>query len=324
MRALVCTALTGIDALAVSHTWPEPVMRAGQVTIAVAAAGLNFPDLLMLSGAYQHKPEPPFVPGMEGAGTITHVASDVDPTLIGRRVMFNARGAFAERVAVDAAELASMPEAWTIEEAAAFPVAAKTAYHALVHRAGLQTGETLVVHGASGGTGHMAIKIGHALGARVIATTGDLAKGDRLRQFGADDVLDSRTTDLGDRLKAASGGRGVDVVFDPIGGAVFDASLKGSAFGARLLIIGFVAEAPNQVRTNYALIKGLSILGVRAGEAARRDPRIAADYASALPKLAVAADLRPHLHASYALENASAAFSTMRERDVIGKLVIKP
>lgn len=324
MRALVCRTLTGIDGLAVEENWPEPQLRSGQVAVTVAAAGLNFPDLLMLSGAYQHKPELPFVPGMEGAGTITHAAAGVDPDMIGRRVMFSARGAFAQRVAVDVGEVAEIPNTWTMAQAAAFPIIAKTAYHALVHRAALKAGETLVVHGASGGTGHMAVKIGRALDARVIATSGDPAKSNLIKQFGAQTVFDSRAPDLADQLKAASGGRGVDVVFDPIGGVVFDKSLKASAFGARLLVIGFVAEAPNQVRTNYALIKGLSILGVRAGEAARHDPAIAADYRMALPRLAATADLTPHIHATVALDDAAAAFSQMRARRFVGKLVITP
>jgi NADPH:quinone reductase len=322
MRALVCRTLSGIDGLHVVDDWPEPVMRVGEVLIRVAAAGLNFPDLLMLSGAYQHKPDPPFVPGMEGAGRIIAVAAGVDQTMIGRDVMFSARAAFAEHVTVDVAELADVPAGWSLTEAAAFPVIAKTAFHALVHRARLQASETIVVHGASGGTGHMAVKIGRALGARVIATSGDPAKTEALTRFGADTVLDARAPDLADRMKAASGGRGVDVVFDPIGGAVFDASLKAAAFGARLLVIGFVADAPNQVRTNYALIKGLSILGVRAGEAARRKPEIAADYKTALPKLATSEDLRPHIHATFGLNDATAAFNQMRARNVIGKLVV--
>jgi NADPH:quinone reductase len=323
MHALVCTALTGIAALRVEAR-AEPIARPCEVVVAVQAAGLNYPDLLMTTGSYQHKPDPPFVPGLEGAGVIVDIGPNGDRTLLGQRVMFSARGAFAERVAVAAAETSIVPEGWSIEQAAAFPVAGRTAFHALVHRAALRTGETLLVHGASGGVGHLAVKLGKALGAIVIATTGDPSKADFLRACGADHVVDTRCSDLADRIKSANNDRGVDVVLDSVGGALFDASLKAAAFGARILVVGFVAAQPNTVRTNYILIKGLSMLGVRAGEAARHNPAIAESYRTALPMLAAEHALTPHVHAAFAFKEAHKAFQTLAARDFVGKLVIQP
>ncbi len=323
MRALVCRSLTGIAGLQWSDGQAEPAVGAGQVLISVSAAALNFPDLLMLEGKYQHRPDPPFVPGIEGAGDVVAVGHGVDSRLIGRRVMFAARGTLAERVCVGVDELIDVPDGWSWGEAAAFPVAAKTAYHALVHRARLQAGETLLVHGASGGTGHMAVKLGKALGARVIATGGDAGKLEQVRTFGADAVVLTGGDDLADRIKTCAGDRGIDVVFDPVGGAGFEASLKAARFGARILIIGFTAGAPKTVRTNYALIKGLSILGVRAGEAARNDPAVAADYAVALPRLAADDDLRPQVDSRFPLAQAVSAFERLASRLVVGKVVVE-
>jgi NADPH:quinone reductase len=236
--------------------------------------------------------------------------------------MFGARGTFAERVAVSVNELADVPPGWSMTTAAAFPVVARTAYHALVHRAGLLSGETLLVHGAAGGTGHMAVKLGKVCGARVIATG---SSPDRLAQviaIGADIVLDSRADDLAERIKAAAP-RGVDVTFDPVGGAVFEASLKASAFGGRIAVVGFTSGDHNTVRTNYALIKGLSILGVRAGEAARHDPGIAADYVRELPRLAATYNLAPHVGTTFPLGEAAKAFACLAARAVVGKVVIE-
>lgn len=322
MRAIVVRKLGGPEGLDLVPDHPALSARPGHAIVALEAAALNFPDILTLQGTYQHKQEPPYIPGMEGAGRVVSVGEGVAAQLIGRAVMVSARGTFAEQVAVSAGELTRIPEGWTWGQAAAFPIIAKTAYHALVHRARLQAGEWLVVHGAAGGTGHMAVKLGKALGGRVIATARDAPRRALLADLGADITIDSGADDLAEQLKAASGGRGVDVVFDPVGGAVFEASLKAAAFGARIMAIGFTAGAPNAVRTNYALIKGLSILGVRAGEAARKDPRIATDYAIALPRLAAAHDLRPHIGETFPLDQAALAFDRLAARAVVGKIVL--
>lgn len=321
MRAIVARRLGGPDVLELATDVEPPQARAGQVVVAVSAAALNFPDLLTLQGTYQHRQEAPYVPGMEGVGRVVSVGPGVDDGWLGRRVMFGARATLAELVAASVAELVEAPVSWSDQTAAAFPVISRTAYHALVQRARLAAGETLLVNGAAGGTGHMAVKLGKALGARVVAT----ARGaDRLQQvaaFGADALVDNDAQDLADRIKSVAP-EGVHVVFDPVGGKVFEAALKASAFGGRIAVVGFAAGSHDTVRTNYALIKGLSILGVRAGEAARRDPRIAAAYARELPRLAAAHDLAPHVGAVFALEDAAAAFACLMGRGAFGKVVI--
>ena len=201
------------------------------------------------------------------------------------------------------------------------PVIAKTAYHALVHRARLQPGEWLVVHGAAGGTGIWPSNSARP-GCKRDRNARDPARRAALAALGADIAIDSGADDLAEQLKASAGGRGVDVVFDPVGGGVFDASLEAAAFGGRILIIGFTAGAPNTVRTNYGPIKGLSILGVRAGEAARKDPRLAADYAAELPRLTAVHDLRPHIGETHSLAAAGTALDRLAARAVVGKIVL--
>jgi NADPH:quinone reductase len=322
MRAIIVRKLGGPEHLELVMDHAVPIAQGGQVIVAVAAAALNFPDILTLQGTYQHKQEPPYVPGLEGAGVVEIVGPGVDAAWIGRRVMFSARGTLATRVAVSVDELSDVPPLWTMTQAAGFPVVCKTAYHALVHRAGLLPGETLLVHGAAGGTGHMAVKLAKVLGARVIATGRSPERLAQVRAMGADVVLDSRGDDLAERIKAAAP-RGVNVTFDPVGGAVFEASLKAAAFGGRIAVIGFTAGEPNTVRTNYALIKGLSILGVRAGEAARHDAGIAADYVRELPRLAAAYDLAPHVGATFNLADTAQAFDCLASRAVVGKVVVE-
>jgi NADPH:quinone reductase len=322
MRAILATSIGGPEHLVLVHDRPTPESRAGHAVVAVAAAGLNFPDILTLQGTYQHKQEPPYVPGMEGAGVVQSVGPDGDPHWIGRSVMFSVRGSLAERVSVPFADLADVPAGWSLEAAAGFAVVAKTAYHALVHRAALKAGETLLVHGAAGGTGHLAVKLGKALGARVIATGRNPARLAMVKAMGADVVIDSQGADLADRIKAVAP-RGIDVTFDPVGGAVFDASLKASAFGGRIAVVGFTSGEPNTVRTNYALIKGLSILGVRAGEAARHSPHVAEDYAKHLPRLAATSDIQPHVGAMFAMPDTADAFRCLATSAVPGKVVIR-
>jgi NADPH2:quinone reductase len=322
MRALVCERLEGLGALRLRDDWPEPTARAGGVVVRMHAAGLNFPDLLMTEGKYQHRAEPPYVPGLEGAGVVTSIGPDVDHTWIGRPVIVSARGTFAERVAVGIDAVTPMPDGWSFAEAAGFRVVAVTAYNALVHRARLRAGEWLLVTGASGGTGHMAVKIGKALGARVIATGTDPDKRAIVASLGADHTVDARCPDLVDDIKAATGGRGVDVVFDPVGGDGFDASLKAAAPGARIAIVGFAGGSPNTVRTNYLLIKNLTLLGIRAGEAARENPGVAEDYRTALPAFAARHDLKPRIAATLPFDEAVAAFRLLAGRHIVGKVVV--
>lgn len=320
MRAMVCERLGGPEGLHLREM-PAPHARDGKVVVKLHAAAINFPDILTIAGTYQHKQTPPFVPGHEGAGIVTAVGKTTEAWL-GKSVMVAARGCYCEQVAVAADTLMELPRNWSFAEGAAFPVVGRTAYHALVHRARLQPGETLLVNGASGGTGHLAVKLGKALGARVIATGADAGKLSKLTAIGADETVVLGGTDDASRIKEASGGAGVDVVFDPVGGPAFEAALKACRFGARVLIIGFTSGTHNTVRTNYALIKGLSILGVRAGEAARHDRSLAADYDRELPKLAAKFDIKPVIGATYPLAQAAAALRTLQSRKLVGKIVL--
>lgn len=321
MRAMVCERLGGPEGLHLREL-PSPQAREGKVVVSLHAASINFPDILTIAGTYQHKQTPPFVPGHEGAGIVSAVGSKVDESWLGKSVMVAAKGCYAEKIAVPVEALMTLPSRWDFAAGAAFPVIGRTAYHALVHRARLQPGETLLVNGASGGTGHMAVKLGMALGARVIATGADAGKLAKLKSIGADEIVVLGGTDDAARIKEASGGTGVDVVFDPVGGPAFEAALKACRFGARVLVIGFTSGTHNTVRTNYALIKGLSILGVRAGEAARHDIALAADYDRELPKLAAAHDIKPIIAASYPLAQAPVALRTLQSRKLVGKIVL--
>jgi NADPH:quinone reductase len=322
VRALVCERLEGIGALRVRDDWPEQVMGDDTVRVRMTAAALNFPDLLMTEGLYQHRAEAPYIPGLEGAGVVVAVAQDLPSSWVGRRVMVSTRGTFAAEVVVRPDDLHEVPPGWTDAEAAAFRVVGITAFHALVHRARVQAGDTVLVTGAAGGTGHMAVKMAKALGARVIGVVRTVAKAEAVRALGADHVVLAEGEDLADRIKSTAGGRGVDVVFDPVGGAVFDAALKATAPGGRIAIVGFAGGAPNSVKTNYALIKGLTLLGIRAGEAARQNPAVAADYREALARLAVTHDLRPVIGATYAFVDAPRAFVDLAVHGTVGKIVV--
>lgn len=324
MKAIVVDRLGDPSVLQVKEL-PIPQPGPSDVLIRVAAASVNFPDILMLSAGYQHKPELPFVPGMEGAGTIAATGAAVDGWQPGDRVIFGMRpGAFAQYVRVPAGSLMRAPEGWSMAEASAFRVGAVTAYHALVHRAQLRPREVLLVHGASGGVGLAAVQLGKHLGARVIATGGDDARLAVVSAQGADMVINYRTTDFVPVVKAVTDGNGADVVFDPVGAEVLEKSMRAAAYGARLLVVGFTAGGPSRIMSNHVLIKGLSILGVRAGESARRgSARYAEDYATRLPELAAQGVMRPHVSHRFHMEQAADAYRALIERQVIGKAVIE-
>ncbi|HXZ85241.1 MAG TPA: NADPH:quinone oxidoreductase family protein [Myxococcota bacterium] len=221
---------------------PDPVPRAGEVVLEVEAAGCNFFDILLVQGKYQMKPSFPFVPGAEVAGTVRELGSDVRGFAVGDRVFAGlSLGAFAERVAVPATALQRMPDAMSFAEGAAFPVVYPTSYAALVYRASLRAGETLLVHAAAGGVGIAAVQIGKALGARVIATAGSAEKLEVARRAGADTVIDYSRGDWVEAVKQATQGRGADVIYDPVGGEIFDGSLRCIAWSGRLLVIGFAS-----------------------------------------------------------------------------------
>ena len=326
MRALVCNALGAPSTLKIENR-PIPRPRAREVVVQVGAAAVNFPDVLTVAGLYQHKPELPFVPGMEGAGRILGVGKEVVDWRKDDCVIFGVRpGAFAEYVRVpdNDRQLMALPSGWSWAEGAGFRVAAQTAYHALVHRAALKAGETVLVHGASGGVGLAAVQLAKHLGATVIATGGDDGRLAIVKQSGADHVVNYRDRDFIAAVKELTGGKGCNVVYDPVGGEVLEKSMRIAAYGARLLIVGFTSGGPSRLMSNHILIKGLSVLGVRAGETPLKiAPEQGRDYVEQLPRLAAQGVMRPHISHRFPMERAADAFRALTDRQVVGKAVIE-
>lgn len=324
MRALICDTLTDdFSGLSVKDI-PVPEVGAGEVLVHVAAASVNFPDLLMSQGKYQMKPELPFTQGMECAGIVEAVGEGVTDFAPGDRVVGgNKTGAFAEYAVLPAAGLSRVPEAMGFAEAAAYPAAYLTAYVALVRRANLQAGETLLVHGASGGVGMAAVDVGKLLGATVIATSASDRKLDTVLAHGADYVINV-SQGFRDKVKTLTGGRGADVIFDPVGGDVFDESVRCIAFDGRLLVIGFTSGRIPEVKVNMPLIKGFSVVGVRAGEYGRRFPQRGKENMAAIWKWAAEGKTRPRVHAELPLEDWREAYRLLTDREVVGKVVLRP
>ncbi|MFN7180247.1 NADPH:quinone oxidoreductase family protein [Hyphomonas sp.] len=321
MKALVCRELLPDYAgVAIEdRLLPEP--GAGEVRVRIKAASLNFPDLLMTEGKYQLKPDLPFVLGMEFAGIVDEVGAGVEALAPGDEVAGgNRTGAFAEYAVVPAAALRKKPKALSFAAAASYGAAYLTAYVALVRRGNLQAGETLLVHGASGGVGLAAVDVGRLLGATVIATSGSETKRARLKEFGVEHVL----PDAGFRgaVKDLTGGRGADVIYDPVGGDVFDESVRCIAFDGRLLVIGFTSGRIPSVNVNMPLIKGFSVVGVRAGEYGRQFPERGRENQAAIWQWAEEGRVRPLVHAEVPLADWRRAFEMMRDRQVVGKVAI--
>lgn len=294
----------------------------GMIRVRMRAASVNFPDILTIQGKYQHKPELPFSPGMEGAGDVIAVGEDVTSFRPGDRVVIGAKqGCFAEEAVVPAAAARGLPAAVSYVHGAAYPVAYLTAYVALVRRGALRAGETLLVHGAAGGVGLAAVDLGKLLGARVIATASSEEKRAFLNTYGADHVLPS--SGFREAVKALTAGRGADVIYDPVGGDVFDESVRCIAFDGRLLVIGFAGGRIPTVSVNMPLIKGFSIVGVRAGEYGRQFPERGAENIQSIDALAAAGKIRPHVCATFPLEKAREAMRMLEERRVIGKVVLE-
>lgn len=322
MKAVICHTLSeDFSGVGIGDV-PMPVPGTGEVLVRVRASGLNYPDTLMCQGLYQHKPPLPFVPGMDLAGEVVELGPEVSGFRKGDAVAGTVRpGALAEFAAVPAQNLRPKPEIYSFAEAAAYPIAYLTAWVSLVRRANLQANESLLVHGASGGTGQAAIDMGRALGAKVIGTTSNPAKADAIRGFGADHVL---VLEDGFRraVKDLTGGLGADVIFDPVGGDIFDESTHCIAFDGRILVIGFTSGRFAQLPTNLALIKGFSVMGVRAGEYGRRFPERGRENLDAIWQLAAEGKTRPHIQAELPLEQTVEGFRMLRGRQAVGKIVI--
>jgi NADPH2:quinone reductase len=301
-----------------------PVPGPGEVRIRLRATSVNYPDILLCQGNYQLKLEPPFTPGMDIAGEIDALGQGVVGFELGDPVVGGMRhGGFAEFAVVSAEGLQRKPASMSFAEAAAYQVAYLTAYVALVRRAGLQAGETLLVHGASGGVGMAAVELGKLLGARVIATGGSDAKLDSVAAFGAHHVINTRDG-FKDQVRALTQGQGADVIFDPVGGDVFDESVRCINFEGRLLVVGFTSGRIATLSSNMPLIKGFSVMGVRAGEYGRRFPERGAENLEQIWQWARAGKTRPHVHAELPLNKAVEGFRMLQRREVVGKLIIRP
>jgi NADPH2:quinone reductase len=304
---------------------PDPEPGPGQVLVETRAMGCNFPDILMVQGKYQVKPPLPFSPGHEIAGVVRAVGSDVTRVRPGQRVIANLEwGGYAERAVTAAERVHRIPDEMPFDQAAAFFVVYQTGYSALVRRAALQPGESLLVHGAAGGVGLAAVQLGKALGARVIATAGTPEKLEMARQSGADVLIDYRTEDWVERVKAVTGGEGADVIYDPVGGDVFDGSTKCLAFEGRLLTIGFAGGRIPTVAVNRLLLKNISVVGVHWGYYQRRGSPLVQEWMDALLKLYDQGRIRPVIYRAYPLREAAAALRALAARESYGKVVLVP
>lgn len=320
-KAVVCRELGPPERLHLENFAPTP-LRNGQVRVAIHAAGINFPDILMAAGEYQLKPELPFTPGMEAAGEISEIGDGVAGVAQGERVIVKLRhGGYADEAVVSPAQLTPLPSNFDYAEGATFLAAHGTAYHALIDRGQVRAGEVLLVHGAGGGVGLAAVEIGKMLGATVIAAASSEAKLAIATEKGADHLLLYAREPFRGAVKRITEGRGADVVFDPVGGDILENSLRCIAWGARVLVIGFTGGI-GLARTNLLLIKGASVLGVRAGEAARRNPTLGEVRIKNLMQWAEAGKIRPHISHRLLLENYAQAMRLLIDRKAIGRVAL--
>jgi len=325
MRALVVEALAPAYAGCFLKETPTPAPGPGEVLVEVRAASVNFPDLLMTRGEYQHKPSLPFIPGLEMAGVVAETGPGVDRWRAGDAVVGGARiGGFSDFALSSAQGLRPKPARLDFAEAAAFGAAYLTAYVSLVRRARVAPGEWVLVHGAAGGVGLACVDLAKALGCRVIAASASDAKLAVVAREYAPDATVNVTGGFRERVKEITGGRGADVIYDPVGGDVFDESVRCIAFDGRLLVVGFTSGRIPTVAVNMPLIKGFSVMGVRAGEYGRQFPERGRENAHAIWRMAEEGQVRPRVDRVYALGDWRAAFDSLAERKVIGKSVIDP
>jgi NADPH2:quinone reductase len=324
MRAVVVEHWMEPDGLRVSEI-EEPEVRPGTLEVEVRAAGCNFFDILMVQGNYQVKPAFPFVPGAEVAGVVREVGEGVADFAVGDRVFGTpGLGGFAELAVMPAFGSYRLPEGMSFEEGAALPIIYPTSYAGLVHRAGLQAGEDLLVHAAAGGVGIAAVQIGKALGARVIATAGGAEKCRVALEQGADDAIDYRKEDFVAKVMELTGGKGADVVYDSVGGEVFDKSLKCIAWNGRLLVIGFASGTIPTVKANRILLKNISLVGLHWGAHASKEPQKIPQVFEALIRLYEEGRIRPVIYKSYSLEELPEALAALGGRRTYGKVVVAP
>ncbi len=321
MKAMVCESFGGPEVLALREVPDPPPPGPGEITVRIAARGVQYVDVLMLAGKYQFRPEPPFIPGGEAAGTVVAVGPDITHFKPGDHVMSrHTLGACAELGNAKAALCDHIPTGMSMEQAGVFRGAYTTAYHALLQRGRMREGEWVLVHGAAGGIGIAAIQVAKLFGAKVIATASSETKRAACLEEGADHAIDYAGGFL-DQVKALSGG-GVDIVYDPIGAGVTEESLRTLAWGGRLLVLGFLGGGPANIRSNYLLIKGIDVIGVRIGGLNESAPELAIANMRALTSLAATGALRPRISHRLPLERAVEALQAVIDRKVIGKAVL--
>lgn len=306
---------------------PDPVPDTGEVVVDVHAASINFPDLLVIGGTYQKLPPRPFSPGKDMAGIVSAVGPGVTRVNPGDRVVAQIEyGAYAERCAVPAVNCQVMPPAMSYAEGAAMGLTYLTAHFALVERGACRAGETVLVNGAAGGVGLAAVQIAKALGATVVASVGSAAKAELVRRNGADHVVRTDVPDLRDAFRqqthAAIGTRGVDVIIDPVGGNVFDASLRVIAWCGRLVVVGFAEGRIPEIKAGYVLVKNISLIGLQFSDYREREPGKVAAVQQALFGMYEAGKIKPHVMAAYAVSDYLQALAAVRNREVVGKVVL--
>ncbi|MCW2269127.1 NADPH:quinone oxidoreductase [Pseudomonas sp. MYb187] len=322
MKAVLCKTLGPAQNLVLEEV-ASPVPKKNEILLDVHAAGVNFPDTLIIEGKYQFQPPLPFSPGGEAAGVVSAVGEKVSDLKVGDRVMaLTGWGSFAEQVAVPAYNVLPIPPQMNFTQAAAFGMTYGTSMHALQQRGQLQAGETLLVLGASGGVGLAAVEIGKAMGARVIAAASSAEKLAVAKAAGADELINYSEHSLKDEIKRLTGGNGADVIYDPVGGDLFDQAVRGIAWSGRLLVVGFASGRIPELPVNLALLKGAAVIGVFWGAFAQRQP---ADNAANFKQLFAwfaEGKLKPLVSQTFPLAEAGAAIDTLGQRRAVGKLVV--
>ncbi|BFM10438.1 NADPH:quinone oxidoreductase family protein [Simiduia litorea] len=324
MKAVICKNYGPLEQLHYGDM-PDPVAKSDEVVIRVEACGVNFPDGLLVQGLYQMKPPTPFVPGTEAAGVVESVGAEVQHLKVGQRVVCcNLLNCYAEKLAINAKMVLPLPEQIPFEEAAGLITAHATAHHALKQRANIQPGETLLVTGAAGGTGLAAVQIGKAMGARVIAAASSPEKLEQARINGADILINYSEKDLKKELKALTNGQGVDVVYECVGGDMFDACARNMAWNGRLLVVGFASGKIPELAVNLALVKGFSLVGVFWGTFTQKQPKDFAANMQELLRWYVDGKVKVVVDQVFPLKDTVKALEKVMSRKVIGKVILKP
>lgn len=323
MKAVLCKAFGPAETLVLEEV-ASPEAKKNEVLLEVHAAGVNFPDTLIIEGKYQFKPPFPFSPGGEASGVVTAVGEKVSHLKVGDRVMaLTGWGSFAEEVAVPGYNVMPIPASMDFASAAAFGMTYGTSMHALKQRANLQPGETMLVLGASGGVGLAAVEIGKAMGAKVIAAASSAEKLEVAKAAGADELINYSESNLKDEVKRLTGGQGADVIYDPVGGDLFDAAIRSIAWNGRLLVVGFASGRIPELPVNLALLKGAAVVGVFWGAFAQRQPQDNAANFQQLFAWHAEGNLKPLVSQTFPLAQAAEAINMLGQRKAVGKVVVQ-